>query len=212
MSSPIFLIAIFLEQSDMTRVSSQCDSLMTATCILLMEFSYQIQQVDADFPKASAICYTGYTSHCAKALLSWSISLFENGSEFFGLSSVLSSWDEVCWPRHWSTDGFLMRQLMAFLHIKLQFSRTPGKRPKILQLCWSDSCESLASSIEPARRKMYKRGRLRSEGLYVACYGFMFGVYVCSLSLSFFLSVVWGCQGSKVFRSSRGLDEVRFGS
>lgn len=102
---------------------------------------------------------------CAKAWLSCTISLFENGSWFStaGLSSVLSSWDEVCWPRHrcqkkytlkWAT-GRVMHfwcVLSVFLHIKLRCSRIPRKRPKILPLCWSDSCESLASSIEPARR------------------------------------------------------------
>lgn len=62
--------------------------------------SHQSQQVDADLPTASAICYTSHC--CAKAWLSWTISLCENGSWFStaGLSSVLSSWDEVCWPRH----------------------------------------------------------------------------------------------------------------
>ena len=43
----------------------------------------------------------------------------------------------------------------------------------------------------------------------LVCYGFMFGVNVCSLPLMFVVAVVCGVQGSEVFRSSRGLDEVR---
>lgn len=125
MSSPIFLIAIFLEQrADITRASSSRQSLMTVSWILTKDedqrfvkwnfqwFSHQSQQVDADLPKASAICYTSHC--CAKAWLSCVISLYENGSWFStGLSSVLSSWDEVCWPRHSGQLGtrhaFLMR-------------------------------------------------------------------------------------------------------
>ena len=72
MSSPIFLIAIFLEQrADITRALSPRERLMTVSWIWSTKDedqrfvkwkkkSHQSQQVDADLPKASAICYTSH--------------------------------------------------------------------------------------------------------------------------------------------------------
>ena len=54
----------------------------------------------------------------------------------------------------------------------------------------------------PAPKKGRKGGGWGEVGLYVACYGFMFVVNLCSLLLMFFVAVVWVLQGSEVFSAS----------
>ena len=56
--------------------------------------------------------------------------------------------------------------------------------------------------VPVVEKKCRKGGGWGEVGLYVACYGFMFVVNLCSLLLMFFVAVVWVLQGSEVFRCS----------